>query len=422
MFIQLFLLTLAFTHAFAVSPTISLPILFGLAVFFGAFAPGAGGRKPSIHVGLQFGLAISFLFLGAVGAIFRSLENGFEAQTITHLIAFTAVFVLFLGGPGLAFRLSNIPIDRVLRWITYGVLLVACFVLAEFVAKNFLQIPLDNLLPRPSVTNYEARYFIGPTSFFRSRGFASESGHTALFLIMFLPIVISHLFHGRKRSTISSYAGVALIGAAVVTTFSAAVVVDLAIGGTVTALLFSLRKRSGTYSGRPVVLFIFALAAAVTAGILSMWSRGLPAIFDGILTKLQLEGTAPADRSSRWEAALSMFRESPIWGNGIGSVAIETGTGSTSFFLEILAEAGLIGFALIAAILLVSVRRILMLGGPRKWAYLLSFTIAIVHYNAISDYWYPWLWVLLAVVNYEHHLERVGHGLSPQVRDGTVRS
>ena len=76
------------------------------------------------------------------------------------------------------------------------------------------------------------------------------------------------------------------------------------------------------------------------------------------------------------------------------------GEGVISFYLTMLKEAGVPGLALVVAFLLAVFRRILAL--PRadayKYVYGASFVAVVCHYAVISDFWYPWLWLLCVFI------------------------
>ena len=127
--------------------------------------------------------------------------------------------------------------------------------------------------------------------------------------------------------------------------------------------------------------------------------------FDGVLNKLLFADVGEGSRAQRWDTAIELFKASPYVGGGPGVAVIQNGTGSTSLYLEVLAETGVFGISLLILILTISISRLIALKSSIKWVYLFSLVVALCHYAAISDYWYPWLWLILALINYQKELE-----------------
>lgn len=69
------------------------------------------------------------------------------------------------------------------------------------------------------------------------------------------------------------------------------------------------------------------------------------------------------ERTARYEAALNMFKNAPLLGNGVGSFSIEyIGIDRREYahniILELLSEIGLLGFLVFAALILFGVLRV----------------------------------------------------------------
>jgi len=90
----------------------------------------------------------------------------------------------------------------------------------------------------------------------------------------------------------------------------------------------------------------------------------------------------------------------PVFGTGVGSTSLETGQGVISFYLTMLKEAGIPALILILAYLAWTFRQITRLpgGNPYKYAFATALIAAITQYAAISNIWFPWLWLLCSLI------------------------
>lgn len=103
-------------------------------------------------------------------------------------------------------------------------------------------------------------------------------------------------------------------------------------------------------------LFLLSILSFFTIADSALFSRVMYRL--GLLKNIEV-GSDPTGRLDRYERAMSMWRDSPLFGEGIGSFGLSfTGVDSTNYphniFLEILAELGLFGLLLFLTTLILS--------------------------------------------------------------------
>lgn len=117
--------------------------------------------------------------------------------------------------------------------------------------------------------------------------------------------------------------------------------------------------------GHRLTVALAAVVLAVVLLVVLQSSRGnvIVKYVDKVLSPDRTIAQRTSGRSEQWMALPLMLRDSPIWGFGPGSerqVAYRyTGVGRTmhSFYLHIVAETGLIGFSIVAMLLVAAIAR-----------------------------------------------------------------
>lgn len=406
-----YLVSLSLVDAFNFSGRLTVAILLSALMALDIGVRLVRGSATSPVIGSQFILSASFLGVALVSLLVRLVTQGLGDHTISHMTAYAIVLILLWAVIEWSIKARAEPLARIFAFLTWGTIGAAAFVIVEFCVKNLNGPTLDNLLPRVSPSDYEALYFFGSESVIRARGFAAESGHMALFLLMTLPFVFYYFLHYRGNRT-KAISGSLVVLTAIVCTTSAAALADLLVTGIFGAITFGvwLRRRSPRKERRRAATIGASLAGLLVSliAVLQATSGWPLVLFQGVLNKLLFEDQAPGSRYSRWGEGLRMFRESPLLGQGPGAAANVKGTGIVNLYLDILVDTGAIGLLLFMCILAVAMARIIRISSPVRWVYLFSFVVLVVHYIAISDYWFPWLWILLALVNYSYAQERHG--------------
>ena len=98
--------------------------------------------------------------------------------------------------------------------------------------------------------------------------------------------------------------------------------------------------------------------------------------------------TEDDNRMWLYKKAYDAFLESPVWGNGVGSIWWTVGFYSHNMFMDILAETGVVGGLFFVYIIMKTIWRLMISSKPHP-IYILIFIVfsgALVH-NMFSGYW-----------------------------------
>ncbi|MGV8149907.1 MAG: O-antigen ligase family protein [Alkaliphilus sp.] len=268
----------------------------------------------------------------------------------------------------------------------------------EFVSKNMLGFNIDEFIYRPAVEQMLATYTIGEERFVRARSVAEEPTHFVMYLVMFSSFVIYYYKFYVKNNT-KLYISILIMLTALFTTFSAAGFFVVVASSILTGIFYCLFTKKIRISVKHTAVgFVFLISVIY----ISVQYR----VFDGILHKLLfVDAAAASGRVQRWTTAWELFLEKPIIGWGPGITSILKGTGSTNFYLEVATQVGIIGLIILVLIFLNFFRIIFKIKGSVKYVYLFSLISASIYFVSMSNYWFPWVWGLFAIVGYQYYLQ-----------------
>jgi len=390
--IYLYIITISMTSAFALSPWLPLPLLLsmtGLIMFFLRIMI-FGGPIKFFREDL---LLYFYLLILIISTLFSSLTQ----KNINHLFSYFVIFILYLFTIRSLIICTKFNRKKVYDAIIISVVLVSSFAILEFVSKNI--IPelrgLNNYVYRPNLMLYEPLY---AGKFVRARSFIGESGHAALYLNLLGPIAV--YWTAKNYSRILLFFVSILLIVSFIFTFSTAGVFSLLISSILTSAYFMsykiIKKELSShiiFKGIIIISIIFAIFIIV--------SFQMPELLMPIVNKILIPSTSESGRLARWGRAIQYFITSPIIGIGPGEISVKYSTGTVNWYLEILIENGVIAFFIMFSFILTIYFRISILSDEIKFIYFLCFTNGVIHYFFISNYWYPWLWLIILLIEIE---------------------
>lgn len=199
-----------------------------------------------------------------------------------------------------------------------------------------------------------------------------------------------------------------LIALSIILTFSAMGFVELII-----LLLFivvvNFRSR-----GLVKVWTIIGLMLSLLTGIYLFYVKELDynSLFSGVIAKITLSDEAfsfDGSRIQRWSNAFDLITDQPLFGHGSGIMSILYSTGSTSMYLELLVEFGVVGLFLFLLYVLIHLLLLFKLNSKIKYFYFVSLCISLMHYTVISNYWYPWSWTIFVLIVVEYVMQQLNN-------------
>jgi O-antigen ligase len=234
--------------------------------------------------------------------------------------------------------------------------------------------------------------------FVRARSFIEESGFFALYLNLLGPIAI--YWTAKSYSRILLFFVSTLFVVSFIVTFSTAGIFSLLISSMLTSAYFIsdkiIKKELSSY-----IIFKGIIIISIIFAIFIIVSFQMPELLMPIVNKIFITDTSEGSRLARWERSIQHFIDSPIIGIGPGEVSVKYGTGTVNWYLEMLTENGLIAFLIMFSFMVIIYFRIIFLLDEIKFVYFLCFTNGIIHYTFISNYWYPWIWLIILLIQIE---------------------
>ena len=396
----------SFTSAFAFSEIITLPNIFlGLSAIFLLVKLAASGIRinrfsEDIYVVLFLSIAFFSFCLNNIA--------GFNAKSLNHLIAYSfSVIVLFFVFRSLLLNSLSSDSDKFifLKWVYRGVYFACFFGVLEFVTKNFLGFQLDEIVPRSLSGEYN------PTvlgEYIRIRSFVQESGHFALFLEILGPLAFYYKFYSKyENGFVSKALFIVVFSMAFIFTLSTIAFANVVIVLLILFInhLYKIIKKKTVSKRFLFTGIVFFIIITVITYYLLFVNDFLGSILNEVLVgKLSSSGSAD-DRSNRVQEVYRIFLKGNwinfLFGYGPGAYDRLKIESIISLYVNLFLELGLLG--LTTFILLVkSIFRRVLLNKNRylRTALMISLITASIHYIGISNYWYPWIWMLFAVIQY----------------------
>ncbi|WP_232696494.1 O-antigen ligase family protein [Brevibacillus daliensis] len=385
----------------AITSVLPLPLLLALFILLCVWLRNSQERVLQVELSLLSLVHVLFYCLIVIiisSYLLQTLELGFSEKGLHHLLSYLIVIPAFYFAIYFGLHASKISMDLVFKYIAYGVMWTATFAIIEFVSKNYLHMGdvVDELTLRAA---YEPIYNISGHSFIRARSVAEESGHYAMYLVMFSPFALYYFYQAKSR--FKTFICFFVMSLALATTFSASAFLSVSISLVATTVLYLFQ----TKKNKVLKIILTALIGIMCITLFFFISDSLHS-FDAVFSKLTFEDTRSAqDRLRRWLFAFDLFQQKPFIGGGPGISAILTDSGIVNLYLELLTQFGGLGFIVWIGLLFVFLKLIMRIKGAMRYVYFFSMSAALIHYAAISNYWFPWLWNLFALISYHSHIQ-----------------
>lgn len=386
-FWRLYLISLPMVSAFAISGTLTLPLLCGIAILIGViFTKKIYIDKNTITLFCLFCLPILLSATVNIGDVANS-------KFINHLLSYLVVFMVFYYLPRHMIGLGDG--NSFLKYAKVGWYIAAVFAVFEFGGLNFVGFDINNYIPRPGISEYDVTAL---GQFRRTRSFAEESGHFAMYLVMFY-------FIFQSRNNISRV-GKYIFYAALLSTFGVAAWLSYGVS----SLYIVLTERS---KHRLTIL----AASIATLFISYVIFRDYIDFIIGNTIYGKFAAGAFGHRFDRIMDSYHIYINSGVlqilFGLGPGYYdTLQSGPVISVVSLPALTlfQTGLVGFFAYIVIFMIYFVR-----ARRQNRYFASACIFMfLTYMAISNYWFPWLWFLFAMIDgaerRNRHANAAGHG------------
>jgi len=377
--IALYGLVLPVTSAFAFTQIINLPLIVSLVLLsWMIFRQSFRLPRAAMYVVALF--VVPILISAVVNIEFTGDE-----KFVNHLASYFAVVILFYLVPS-AFMHYQGGVELFIRWINVGLAISCLFLIFEFIAINFISSDVLDLIPRPAVQGYEP---IVLDLLIRPRSFVEESGHFAMYIGILGPTCLLLKKRGLRIALGMLYAFAMML------TFSTSGYIALAL---IIGIALLLRTRLVLPS--IIVLTLFCLLAIPTE-----WLDSISAVMSSTFIEKFSSGSFEERYAFLYES-LRLWERSGVttllFGLGPGYYSYWHVNAVISLYALILFQSGIIGAILFAVLLgmyvLKCLRRIPQLEAV---VFVMALSSMFVFYAGVSNYWYPWVWGLFALIDRE---------------------
>lgn len=370
---------LPFVSAFEITPALSL-VLLSWTLMFPITLSAFSIRKEDFYI----------LMVPVLMCISSIASDTFNDRSMRYIAAFIVCFIVYQKGT--IFWWSNYK-SAAMMGLCFGCISTSLFIVYEFLSLNFLP-AIYWPPPRQAIMTLGATF---QGRYARARGFAIEPGHAALYLEFATPFVIYYSKNSRWFVAI-----VCIITAAVLCTVSSAALVIF----TATLLIWSFNPRWSSLFGRSQSIKWLTIAAIATAAAFSF--RVVRAAFSSMLLKAVYGSGLVGQRgySRRYAAVEQGFEvlKEKGWLIGLGPMQLGehiSRDSTLNILFDITVAGGVVAGGFLVVYFVTVVR--LVRGFNQSWAPFLlsSIFMMLIHYQIIANFWYPWIWVAVGIVQAE---------------------
>ncbi len=364
--------SIIFIAVFQINEKISLPLV--------AFGAGV----------LIFHKKIKFFYEDAFVFAFLGLMIMFSAINITssgllYIFSFFTTILIFSKPTGAIVQYFDYK--KLLYTLT---LIVNCYIIYEFITRNFIP-SLFIELPRARVEEISAS-FLG--LLIRARGFAEEPGHMGLFYELIFPIIFIEVTPSlNKKQKFFLYLTTFLALFSIFSAFTTTVIfMYLSI-----YLLVKLELKQ-----RILIIFSGLTLFTILLATIPNLQLFLQLAFESVINKVTYDPNNPSagDRLSRINDALTLYNDHIM---GIGAMNMRyysSFPSSLNLYLDILLFFGPITLIIFLLYLLTIAIKAFKIN---RWSYFSSFILLTSHYLVIANFWYPFLWILIGLIQYTYY-------------------
>ncbi len=380
----LIILSVPFLHIFGPIRGLSVPLLVGSCVVFGFLVV----RR--FRCRLPFAIEDVFLLFMVFLGVFLIDYSTLAAKNIFHSGLWMATLGVFYFGTKVLVVNTNVTASQLKFFFFLALCVTSVGVTADFYTANFLGYYLSDILPYNMGEMKLTKNF--SKLLFRARGFAAEPGFTAMVYEMLLPLGILYC-----RKCPAALILLPWIFACYLILTSAASLAGLAL--CLPMLFVALKFRQVVW----LVIAMLVITLLFLAEIQHYLEHSI-----GIKISLWLSGESV--RYKIYESLLPVIANNPA-GIGFGSLSqayAQTGhfggvrligAGAINLYLEIAVFSGLLGIASFLIFLARHSYRFWSLSKtPEVYALGFSFVWLAFHHALLTEYYFPMLWMVLALL------------------------
>lgn len=390
-----FVFSLSFTNAFALNEDINMPLLLGILCLILNYQK------------MKFNDEDLFFLIFILLLILSTLLN--EPKTISS-ISYIIGFLISFFAYNRVIYINYVKYKKIILKTIYISTIVLCiYICYEFITRNFFP-SLFISLPRPFMENMMATF---SSRYFRARGFAEEPGHTSLFLEFSIPICLYYLKVNNKKVMFF----IILLIPVLFFINSAAFILISFLSIVLLCLHYWKKfKLKGKKVKKYKILIFFVLLLISILIILflpyELFLNNLIQSLNELFSKAFIisESSSYIDRNARFIYSIDILKQHMIFGVGPMNldkyIKYET---SLIMIFDIILFSGIFGVIMFATYLILIFVKLMKIGSDIKIYLFASFIMVLLHYQIITNFWYPPLWVISAFIQGEYRLNNKMH-------------
>lgn len=366
--IKILMFSIIFLNVFALTPKLTLPVfVWGLFFIFSI-------KK------INFGIKDVIYFIFIFSMCIPLLIYQFEANSLVYIASLIILYFIFYKQMEVIYFYNS---KQVLKYLYITSIVLSIYIIYEFLTKNYF--PSFYIeLPRKTVEIFNASF---GKSFTRPRGFAEEAGHMVLFYEFSYPLVIFYL-NKLKEQTI--YYNITILIAIML--LNSSITFIFLIPYIILNILGNFKKLNFSKKLKNIVILSIILSIIIIFNF-----DILKALIEKAIVKISLNqsNNSVSDRIIRLE---EVFKLVSILGIPAASIKYRLRIASgLNLYLDFFVYSGFIGGINFLMFLLKDA----VCKFANKKYYVLSLFFLLFHYSIVSNFWIPYLWLLLGMISAE---------------------
>lgn len=388
------LLTNGMVSVFAISPLVTVPFILSSALIVLLFLFTIIIKN--VVAPIEYRVMLLFL-LSCTLTLFLSSSNIYTEKPLNHYVSI--VFSVLFGYVSfLSIYYFEDKYNKLCGYVLVGIFISSCYGLVEFYFKQILMTQIE-LLPRPDAEVYHPVAF---GVYYRIRSFSVESGHYASYLVSMIAIIFPYI--KQELNKLTRYVFLFVSAISLLLTFSVAGFAFCFVSFILVILIsFLVSKGISTLIFDVILLFLFFLFGEVI--FYYFFESSL--VFDLIIDKLVNSGSM-ADRAERVLGSFDLYVNGDfmtlLFGMGPAyfyGLQLKPVVSLYSTLLFQYGSVGLLFFLVPIFILIIRIINQMKVTASKNDFFdcqceLFAIIYIVLHFSAISNYWYPWFWLTLS--------------------------
>lgn len=385
--ISLVCLALPFTGILGIDATIGIPFYISMFLIL-------------LSVNKVYFIKDDFYMISMFSLLLLSTLINYDKSTISSLFYIIGFMISFFIYQKVIFGYYHKYRVQILKMIFITTMIFCIYVIYEFITRNFI----PNLFfdfPRTSLQYYNS-IFIG--KYIRARGFIEESGHAALFLEFSIPISMYYLTKYSNKNLKYLFIVISLIALFFIN--SSINIVFIVLFFTFIFIKTILSKDIKKWISMIICIFIVNSVIYTNKDIKNSLYQ--------LINKANITNSASYDISSRaridnLSTSIEVIKKNVVIGIGAHNLEPYLTHADTSYsiIIDIFVYGGIFSVVLLIIYVVNKFRYILLINNDVKFYLIASLSMLIIHYNIITNFWYPWIWALFGIIDGEYYFEKI---------------